>query len=202
MIVWLDLAALTPCGSVAGAQVRSNSVARPAASIARHAAAPAADSTAAARQFLQKFYDWYAPFAQTDPRFPAWWAILTRDSADLDAHLARALRADSAAQRMNPRSREVIDFDPFLNSQDPCPRYTVTDVRPDGRGYRATVEPVCPNPTAQYWQTLDKHTSVKVIPQGGHWRIANVFYGPGDLESERCGHAKADRRPDRRPIKC
>lgn len=71
-------------------------------------------------------------------------------------------------------SREVIDFDPFLNSQDPCPRYKVTDVRSAGRSYRATVQPVCPNPNSQYWQTLDKHTSVQVIPEAGRWKIANV----------------------------
>ncbi len=100
------------------------------------------DSTAVARQFLQKFHDWYAPFVQTDPRYP------------------------------------------------------VTDVRHGGRSYRATVQPVCPTPAAQSWQTLDKTTVVEVIPEASRWKIANVFYEKFDLKRELCFDARTDRRPD------
>ncbi len=202
MIIRTAFTGLTFCASGACAQGAPKNVARQAAPITLDSVVRANDSTAAVRKFVQGFYDWYAPFVQTEPRFPGWWQILSSAPGYLDANLASGLRADSAAQRIDPVSREVIDFDPFLNSQDPCPRYEVTDVHSDGRSYRVSARPVCPNANWQYWQTLDKTTVVEVVPEGGHWKITNVFYEKGDLKSLLCLNAKADTRPDRRPAKC
>ena len=93
-----------------------------------------------------------------------------------------------------------MNFDPFLDSQDPYPRYD----RDPGEGYRATVVPVCPNASWQHWQTLDPAPVVEVIPQAGRWKIANVFYanGKSDLKPEICLSATADLHPDRRPATC
>ncbi|HEY5063070.1 MAG TPA: hypothetical protein VII52_16135 [Gemmatimonadaceae bacterium] len=159
--------------------------------------AAATDSTAAMRQFVQGFYDWYTPIALADNHFPADWRVLSSAPSYLDAGLASALRADSVASLIVPDQRETLNFDPFLASQDPCPRYEVTDVRSAPRGYRVRVRPICADPR---WQTATP--VVVVIPDAGHWKIANVFYENDDLRSMLCQFAKGDRRPDKRPSTC
>lgn len=194
------LVALAFSASIACAQRTLKNAAQHPRSLVQSSAARTVDSTMAVRQFVQAFYDRYLAFLQTESRFPDWWHVLSSTPGDLDANLARALRADSVASRTEPATRELIGFDPFLESQDPCPRYAVTDVRSDAAGYRVTMRPVCPNAESQKWQTA--RPVVEVIPEAGHWKIANVFYEKGNLRSLLCGFAKADKRVELRPAKC
>src|SRR5262245_18240843 len=114
--------ALTLSSSIVGGQGRSGGtpVRRPVL-----ASDANADDTAAARRFVASFYRWYIPVANAKSHSPSYWRILTLRAGTPDGNLARALRADSSAQaqRNAPPTRDVIDFDPFLDSQDPCPRY-------------------------------------------------------------------------------
>src|SRR5579859_6510196 len=80
------------------------------------------DSTAAALQFVQGFYDWYIQVADKS-RGPAWWMAMNSPANYLTTDLASALRDDSAATRVDPPWRESFNSDPFLDSQDPCPKY-------------------------------------------------------------------------------
>jgi hypothetical protein len=152
------------------------------------------DSSQAVRAFVQHFYDVY-----TDPSFSPAWPWLDVDQF-VDAKLMTALRADSVASLDMRRSREIINFDPFLDSQDPCPHYAVVEVRRNGAAYDVTVKPVCADPR---WQT--QRPVVEVMRQGDRWMITNMRYdhaGPKDLRGLLCEWAKADMKPERRPAKC
>jgi hypothetical protein len=129
------------------------------------------DSAAAARQFVQGFYSWDTSLTESQRS-----SEVAKVSSYLDSSLASGFHS----------AREKIDFDPFLASQDPCPRYKVTKIRVEGLGFRVTVEPVCRTPEVQRWQA-DSKADVEVIPVAGQWRIDNLFYDTGghrvDLKS-------------------
>ena len=149
----------------------------------------APDDEAAARRFVQDFYDWYV-LAENAPRgTPADWRVLDSRPEVLDSALLDLLRADSAlGDRGDGRgTREAINFDPFLASQDPCPRYEVDRAVPDAGGFRVTVRPVCADTT---WQT--QRPMVAVAYRGTRWQIVNVFYERGDLRSLLCAMARRD----------
>lgn len=168
----------------------------PPAAASSDSASGGADS-AAARQFVESFYKWYAPLANAESRSPAWWRVLTSRPGSLDDDLARALRADSAAQRVVVPTREVINFDPFLDSQDPCPRYDALQARREKAVYLVTVRPVCADST---WQT--QRPVIAVFRAASAWKIVNIFYQKGDLMGLLCQYAQADKRPQPRPPGC
>jgi hypothetical protein len=161
-----------------------------------HASA-AQDSSSAAGQFVQSFYDWYTPIALGESRVPRWWRVQSKASLYLDPALATALRSDSIARLASPetQTRETLDFDPFLSSQDPCGPNEVSGVRRDGGVFRATVLK-CRAPGVEI--------VVEVRVVNGRWRISNVVYGgkSRDLKYWLCKWAKEDLRPQRRPASC
>jgi hypothetical protein len=159
-------------------------------SIRHQAANTGADSSDAVRDFVQKFYNQYL-----DTTFSATAPSLHVDEF-VEADLMRALREDAASFD----TRETLSFDPFLDSNDACPRYDVVDVRRDGQTYKVTVHPVCADPR---WQT--QRPIVDVRAENDRWKISNMTYdhdGLGDLKSLLCKWAKADIKPERRPDKC
>jgi hypothetical protein len=81
-----------------------------------------------ARSFAQAFYDWYVRIANQELTYPSDFAVLTERPSVLSATLLRALRADSTAWAHAPGEIVSMDWDPFLNSQDPCDRYEVRKV--------------------------------------------------------------------------
>jgi hypothetical protein len=86
------------------------------------------DDSQSCKAFVQSFYDWYVPLAnRQDLKGPASDLALKNKKAAFSENLYQALKADSEAQA---RSQEIvgIDFDPFLSSQDPDPRYEVRAV--------------------------------------------------------------------------
>jgi hypothetical protein len=152
----------------------------------------------AARQFVESFYSWYTPRANADLKYPSWWIILTSRPGALDDRLAAVLRADSAAQRgVGEPTREVINFDPFLYSQDPCPRYEPLQARREKGLYLVEVRPRCADTT---WQT--QRPVVAVSRSAGEWKIVNVFYEKSDLMGLLCEFARADKKPQPLPRGC
>ena len=153
----------------------------------------AGDSIVAVRQFVQGFYDWYTPIALSGLHFPAYWNVLNNADRFLARELAAAIRDDSVAQVSAPITRVPLNFDPFLDSQDPCGPNEVIDVRRQGDSFRLPIRECHmqrPGPV------------VEVRSVDGRWRISNVFYDRGDLKSYLCQWAKADLRPERRPTQC
>jgi hypothetical protein len=78
------------------------------------------------QRFVQDFYDWYVPKAFGDHTGPAWDFALKYRKQAFSSELFRALQEDSDAQA---KATDLVglDFDPFLNSQDPCEQYEAGD---------------------------------------------------------------------------
>jgi hypothetical protein len=94
-------------------------------------------------QFVQRFYDWYSPLARESSQGRAWNVVLNDSSALLSAELATALRTDSASQAATTGEIAGIDFDPFLNSQDPCEQYSAGLATRSGEDQLVEVYAVC-----------------------------------------------------------
>lgn len=188
LIGWTTFAAVT-CLQGGCAQVaRGGSAGRDVASIT-------ADSTQAVRQFVQRFYDWYVPLTIADHAFPAEYYVLDKADSYLDPDLAAALRADSVVEEVDPEAatRETLDFDPFLFSQDPCGPYEVVRVARRGDAFRVGMRPCHADGISP---------TVEVRAEAGQWKITNLLYGDGDLRTYLCRWAMADLRPEKRPAHC
>lgn len=97
------------------------------------------DESLSCKAFVQSFYQWYVPLAhREDLKGPASDLALKHKASAFSAGLYQALKADSEAQA---RSKELVglDFDPFLNSQDPDTRYDVRAVKQAGEHCSAEV---------------------------------------------------------------
>ena len=167
-----------------------------ASSVATFDSAEAGTDSAFASAFVQSFYDWYTPLANAESPTPAWWRVLTTRPEALDSNLVRALRADSAARAGVP-TREVLNFDPILDSQDPCPRYEAVQTQRKNGAYFVTIKPLCADTT---WQT--QRPVVAISRAANRWRIVNVYYDKGDLMGLLCQFANADKRPQPRLPGC
>ncbi len=99
--------------------------------------ASTADSATIARDVVARFYSWYVPLAKQTPLADM------RSLSDSRWHFApalvRALRADSAAAARSPGEIVGLDMDPFLNTQDPCDRYSPIAVRHQRGSYLVAV---------------------------------------------------------------
>lgn len=131
------------------------------------------------RDFVQGFYDWYVPVALKHGRVrPADLALKYKGSA-FSPELARALREDSEAQAKTKGELVGLDFDPFLNSQDPSERYVVGNVIPKGERYWVEV----------YSITLGKKSAKpEVAPEltlkDGQWVFVNFHYGKSESSED------------------
>lgn len=97
----------------------------------------------AVRSFVQRFYDWYTPKASSDEHsVPTWYLAVDQKSSLLEPKLLKAIRQDIAAQKKATHDQEGLDFDPFMNSQDPDPRYAVGKIRKKGRYYYVSMRRV------------------------------------------------------------
>jgi len=145
------------------------------------ASAPAAPASAVPpRQFVQEFYDWYVPFAAWQTEGPAWSGMPAAREQAISPELLAALKKDAAA---GADAEEIVglDYDPFLNAQDPCERYEAGPATPSGAGYRVEVFGVCGG---------ERHPTADVVaelqPRGRTWVFTN-FRDPahdgGDLRS-------------------
>ena len=151
---------------------------------------------------IQEFYDRYT--ALESQRKDGLGHVLLSDSLAIEPTLLAALREDRLARRDLSEPREVLNFDPLLASQDPCPKYAVTDIGDSAGKYRVTMRPVCPTPDGQKWQTSRPVVQVEFI--GQRWLITNVFYTdtkpPTNLRAILCRFATGDTRPEKRPATC
>jgi hypothetical protein len=133
------------------------------------------DAKKSCRDFVQGFYDWYVPMALKHGRVrPADRALKYKGSA-FSPELAQALREDSEAQAKVKGELVGLDFDPFLNSQDPSERYVVGNITPKHD---------------RYWVEIYSLTSGKksakpdVAPElmfkDGRWIFVNFHYGESE----------------------
>ena len=132
-----------------------------------------------AADFVQSFYGWYVPFARADHSRAAFELALKRDSSIFSVELAKALRADAAAQAKVSGEINGLDCDPFLNSQDPDERYELGKVtQKDGRH-------LCPLHGVSEGKKRPRPVVIAEVEQkSGHWIFVN-FHSPegGDVLS-------------------
>ena len=151
--------------------------------------AGAASTEADAKAFVQKFYDTYMPVVQAEKDAPASNYVVEKMSAVLDPVLLAGLKEDMAAAANAPEGDEVgLDFDPFLDAQDPADRYEVKSVSRKGTTYLADVYCVTEG------KRSDKPCVVpELVQDNGKWRFVNFDYPEGgdlltvlkDLKAER-----------------
>ena len=94
---------------------------------------------ASCKAAVQQFYDWYAPLVWQKHRTAPWDRAVKARSSSFDPELRRWLAVDAAARARQPDEIVGLDFDPFLNSQDPARQYRVQRVIRGKSGYRAYV---------------------------------------------------------------
>lgn len=104
-------------------------------------AEPAA-SAAAVREFVQQFYNWYVTMSARSKGEPEAVALKQR-KADFAPELAQALEKDMEA---NAKAGELVglDYDAFLNTQDPCDKYVVGGKTSEANGvWKVEVFAIC-----------------------------------------------------------
>jgi hypothetical protein len=145
-------------------------------------AAPPADvSEASARSFVQGFYDWYlgkvlgASKAKSATDFGFIDAVRQRPGW-FSPELKRLLEEDIAAASRCKGDIVGLDWDPFLETQDPAPTYTAGKVEKTAKGFRVSVDfhnktfGGARNPAAQ----------ADVVFVDGHWLFADFVEEPTD----------------------
>ena len=111
-------------------------------SVAQAAPARHPSREAACKAAVQQFYDWYTPMVRQERRTAPWDRAVKARSASFDPELRRWLAVDAAARARQPDDIVGLDFDPFLNSQDPALKYRVQRITQVRSGYRAYVHAV------------------------------------------------------------
>ena len=156
------------------------------------------DPSDSARQFVQKFYDWYIPgiLKPSGGKKPFRWQ---QRASDFDAKLFRALKADEDAQAKVPGEIVGLDWDPFVANQDPCEHNTAKKVRISGRVYFVDVHNVCNG------QEDEKvHVVAEVARENDQWVFVNFRYPaeqPGEKDSDLLTILKALREDRQKPSK-
>ena len=77
------------------------------------------------KRFTQEFYDWYVSHVVGKSEGAAWEMVLRQRPASFGQELLRSLEEDADARAQSSDRIVGIDFDPFLNTQDPASRYKV-----------------------------------------------------------------------------
>ena len=124
------------------------------------------------RKFVQAFYDWYLSkeAASGNLSTPSMDAVLKRKANVLSPELYQRLKADRDAEEDCPGEICGLDFDPFLNSQDPSAHFKAASVTHRGSSYWVDV----------YGTESAKrreHVIPELIQQNGHWIFVNFHYG-------------------------
>jgi hypothetical protein len=129
------------------------------------------------RSFVDEFYRWYVPKTLKPQSGPAWNLILKYRSTSLSPDLLQALKEDSDAQAKASGVIVGLDFDPFLNTQDPCEHYEVGEIVQKEQIYQASVLGVCSGKKNEKPDVI-----AQVEKRNGRWIFVNFAYP--NLEKE------------------
>ncbi len=153
--------------------------------LAAPAAKPDDASEQSARLFVQRFYDWYlqrvlaaSEQQQKSPKAKDFGFIdgVRQRPTWFSAELRRLLEEDMVAARRCSSEQVGIDWDPFLETQDPSPAYTASKVERTPQGFRVSVD------------FHDKQTGVVETPMAQadisfvdrHWIFVDFVQSPRD----------------------
>jgi len=119
--------------------------------------------------FVQSFYDWYTRKGSNMD------SVVAHRSSVLAPTLFAALRTDRDEQAKDPGEITGLDFDPFVDSQDPCDHYVAKTPVPSGQRYRVPVFGTCPEPDKP---SATPDVIVELERKGVSWVFVNFYY-PG-----------------------
>jgi hypothetical protein len=126
------------------------------------------------KTFVEGFYAWYVPKALSGHSGPAWSAAVKEKGSYFSPELGRKLLEDSEAQAKDAGEIVGLDFDPFLNSQDPGRSYSVGKVVPKRGSYLAEIHRVVSG------KPEEKLTATaEITGRNGRWYFVNFFYPDG-----------------------
>jgi hypothetical protein len=130
----------------------------------------APDIQKSCRNFVQSFYDWYVKRPESSR------ALKYRSSA-FSPELFRRLKEDDEAQAKVPGDIVGMDFDPFLNGQDPGDHYVVGLIKVKG-------EDTCWVEIHRAWSSSMKskepYVAAGLVNSVGRWHFVNFYYPSGE----------------------
>lgn len=131
--------------------------------------------------FVQGFYDWYVPKALKENHGPAFALALKHKSSVFSLALFRRLNAAYETQTKALRGDSgELDFDPFLNSQDPAERYVVGHITPQSQSVLVEVYGISSGKKSDQPDVV-----AELVLVDGQWVFVNFHYGErNDRESE------------------
>jgi len=134
------------------------------------AGCPAQQPQASAVQFVQQFYDQYLQASANEPR-QAMSQLLTRKPPVFTSTLSALLNWNLRAQASSPGEQRGLDFDPFVNAQDPCDHYFARPTEGQGAHVLVNVYGICA-------RTADSLPAVvaDVVQISGRWTFSNFRY--------------------------
>jgi hypothetical protein len=124
------------------------------------------------RSFVQKFYDWYVPMALDERVWRAWDVAVRRKPQAFTPELVTLIRRDTEAQQKATKATgELVelDFDPFLNSQDPSEKFRVKNVTRKNGGCLAEIRGLSGSEARET-------VVAEVLCKSGHCRFVNFHY--------------------------
>jgi hypothetical protein len=123
------------------------------------------------QKFVQAFYDWYlASGPQKKHSSPSMDTALRQKPEVFGAELFRLLKEDRDEQANDPGEITGIDFDPFLNSQDPSDHFSVVGITRKGSSYWVDVRGIRSG-------KRQEHVIPELIQHDGRWILVNFHYG-------------------------
>jgi|HubBroStandDraft_5_1064220.scaffolds.fasta_scaffold34341_3 hypothetical protein len=125
------------------------------------------------RAFVQEFYDWYVKAEATPALRNGWLSLAKARPHALSASLQKQLDADYRASAANSQEIVGLDFDPFLNSQDPSKKFAVQNVTVKDGGCTAEVRGVADG-------GLQERVNPELDQKGGAWEFINFHYPGAD----------------------
>jgi hypothetical protein len=125
-----------------------------------------------ARTFVQGFYDWYTSKALANQKGPLWDVVLKARRSSFTPSLLKALHEDAVAASKSKDEIVGLDFDPFLNSQDPDSRYFAGKVTHQGMNWTVSVSSGSRTKKPSVIAKLEKHNR--------SWRFTNFAYPRGE----------------------
>ena len=128
------------------------------------------------KQFVQTFYNWYTTMEKRGVKGDPLTVALKQKKSNFDATLVQQIKEDEAASARNGGEVVGLDFDPVLNAQDMCDKYTVGKVTKKDANYLVDVY--------GHW-TGKKESKPDVTPElskrNGQWTFVNFHYGKSDI---------------------
>lgn len=129
------------------------------------------DEKKSCKHFVQEFYNYYIPVAGGNGPTPE--AALEAKKSHFGEDLYRQLKADFDASAKVKDEIVGLDFDPFVNSQDPAPKYVVGEVTERAGRFKVGVHGV----SSDGKKNPQPDVTPELAHRNGKWVFLNFHYG-------------------------